>query len=196
LGNRTDRRGTLRIDVTAATGTIAVIRAAGASFKRLAGDAGRARKRMPRKRARGRSHLVDESGRTERRHGILARARPFKDVAAVVDFSADVSGLAGDADRPFDLVVIRLEFVIVEGPVFDSRSLRNAGSAIASNRFAANLEVPRVEPPALRPVMNRRSANRVHHGMGALHGRGRGVRTESGTFGCRLLRARRPGPAA
>src|SRR5215813_11146864 len=31
--------------------------------------------------------------------------------------------------------------------------------------LAARLEVPRVEPPALRPVVQRGAADRVHHGM-------------------------------
>src|SRR5579883_901645 len=193
LGDCADGRRTLRIHMAAAAGTVAVIGAAGASFEGFAGDTCGTRKRMPSERSRRSGHLFDVAGPAQRRHGIFALARPLEDVAAIVDLAVDVAGFSGDADRIFNLVVIRFEFLVIEGPIFHGRTLRNAGSAIAADRSAADLEVPWVQAPALGPVMNRSPANGIHHGMDALNGGCRSVRPECRPFGSGLLRARRPG---
>ena len=65
---------------------------------------------------------------------------------------------------------------------------------VAFRRVADDLEVPRAEPPALRPVMKRRSADAVHHRMKRRarrirRGRVRPVRRH---FAVRLLHGLRP----
>ena len=40
--------------------------------------------------------------------------------AARIDLPVDVAGLPGNADLVFDLVVVRLELVVAERPIFDS----------------------------------------------------------------------------
>src|SRR5437870_3454914 len=124
---------------------------------------------MPSERLRGCRHSFRKSGTTERGHRILALARALKDVAAIVDLSLDVSCLARNANRVLDLVVIRFEFVVVERPVFNRRAFRNARSTVATYGFAAHLEIPRIQTPALTPVVNRRPADGVHHRMDALN---------------------------
>ena len=59
----------------------------------------------------------------QRRHGILAPARALKDIAARIDFALDVAGLPGDAHFPFDDVVVRLQLVVGDRPIFQRRSL-------------------------------------------------------------------------
>ena len=64
-----------------------------------------------------------------------------------------------------DLVVVRLELLEPERPVLDRRAGRDAAGAVAARRLAHDLEVPRIQPPALRPVVQRRAADAVHHRM-------------------------------
>ena len=101
----------------------------------------------------------------QRRHRIGARAGALEDVAALVDGAADIAGLAGDADLVLDLVVVGLELLEPERPVLHRRALGDARGAVAARGLAHHLEVPRIEPPALRPVVQRGAADRVHHRM-------------------------------
>src|SRR4029453_3198238 len=47
----------------------------------------------------------------------------------------------------------------------DCGAFWNASSAVPPRRLADYFEVPRVQPPALRPVVERRAANGVLHRM-------------------------------
>ena len=144
-------------------------------------------------RARGRGHQIDEAGASKRRHRILALTRPLEDVAAAIDRALDVAGLSRDAELVLDLVVVRLQFVETERPVLDRRARRQPRRAVALRRFADDLEVPRVEPPALRPVVQRRAADGVHHRV-ARRARRRRRRVDAmrGHFAVALLNGLRP----
>src|SRR5580704_12981476 len=120
---------------------------------------------MPTEPARRDRHLLGEFGAPQRRHRIAALARALEDVAAPIDDAADVAGLSRYADLEFDLVVTGFDFSEAERPIIDCRALRNARSPVASRRFAHDLEVPRIEAPTLRPIMQRGAADRVHHRM-------------------------------
>src|SRR5262249_57044970 len=123
-------------------------------------DCGRAGEGMPAELARGRRHVLGEFAAGERRHGIIARARPLEDVTALVDCAVDVAGLAGDANLVLDLVVIGLELLEPERPILYGRALGDARGAVAARGLAHHLEVPRIEPPALCPVVQRGAADR------------------------------------
>src|SRR5678816_4214238 len=73
-----------------------------------------------------------------------SRARAFEDVAAAIDASVQVAGLAGDADLVLDAIVVGLELLEAERPVFDGRPLRDARSAIPTRGLARHFEVPRL----------------------------------------------------
>ncbi len=160
-------RAVLGVDVAAALVAEAVIHARGAILIGARVDRGGPGKRVPAEAARRRGHQIDEAGAAQRRHRVRPLARTFEDVAARIDRALDVAGLARDADFVFHLVVVRLELVEAERPVFDRRSLRHARRAVAPGGLAHDLEVPRVEPPALRPVMQRGAADGVHHRVAA-----------------------------
>ena len=68
-----------------------------------------------------------EIGLLHRRVGIFARARRLERIAAGLDLSLDVAGLAADTAEIFEAVVIRLELVVGDAPILD-RQLRTAGS--------------------------------------------------------------------
>ena len=71
-------------------------------------------------------------GHVHRRIGILARARAFERIAAVLLLAVQIAGLAADAAEIFELVVIRLELVIGDAPVLDRHAFRqNARRRIA-----------------------------------------------------------------
>src|SRR3954469_4804459 len=113
---------------------------------------------MPAEPARRRRHVLGELGAGERRHRVFAGTRALEDVAALVDGARDVAGLAGDADLVLDLVVPGLERLEPERPVLPRGALGDARGAVAARGLAHHLEVPRVEPPALRPVVQRGAA--------------------------------------
>ena len=58
-----------------------------------------------------------------------------------------------------------LELFQPERPILDGRALWYASRAVAARGFADDLEVPWIEPPALRPVVQGRAADRIHHWM-------------------------------
>ncbi len=65
---------------------------------------------------------------------------------------------------------------------------------MAALRLADDLEIPGIEPPALRPIMQRGAANSVHHGMHS-HARRIGsgcIRPVRGNFLICFLRGLRP----
>ena len=66
--------------------------------------------------------------------------------------------------------------------------------AVAPRRLAHDLEVPRIQPPALRPVVQRRAADGVHHRMDCRRARGRrdALARERRDFVLRLLHRHRP----
>src|SRR5215510_3414769 len=103
------------------TVAIPVVRATGSIAVSLRVDRRRARKRIPAETARRRRHLLVPLAPPKRRHRKLASSGPFEDVAALVDHAVDVAGLARDADLALDDVVVRLELIETEGPVFDGR---------------------------------------------------------------------------
>src|SRR6185436_14917138 len=96
---------------------------------------------------------------------------PLEDVAARVDLPIQIASLARHANLGFNELVVRFELLETEGPVFDRRSARDPRRAVAAGRLAHDLEIPRIETPALRPVMERCSSDRVHHRMDGRPGR-------------------------
>ena len=165
LGARDRRDGgrVLRVQVAAAAVAEAVI---GTRRAVLVTDRVHRRgsgKRVPADSARRLGHLLDEAGPAQRGHRIRPAPRSLEDVAPLVDLAADVAGLPGDAYRVLDPVVVVLEIVEAEGPVLDRRPHRQARGAVAPRRLADHPEVPGAEAPALRPVVQRRAADRVHH---------------------------------
>ena len=157
------RRRALGAHVAAAAIAEAVIHAAGSPFVAARGDGRRAGERMPPERSGGAGHHLGEAGAAQRRHRVGACPRPLEDVAARVDLAVDVAGLSGHADLDFDLVVVRLELLEPERPVFDGGALGQLRGAVPAARLAHHLEVPRVQPPALGPVVKRGAADGVHH---------------------------------
>ncbi len=111
-------------------------------------------------------HVIRERGAAQGRHGIIPLSRRFKNVACRIELPLNVPGLAGDADFLFHDVVIRLQIVVGDGPILQRRPRRNRTRAISPDHFGSRFEVPRFEAPALRPVVNRRASDRVHHRMG------------------------------
>ena len=148
--------------------------------------------RMPAERPSGRSHLVVERRPPQRRHRVLPLARSLEPVAARIDLPVDVASLSRDADLVLDLLVVRLELVVAEGPILDGRSLRNPRRAIAPPRLADHLEVPRVQAPVLRPVVKTGATDAVHHWLAAARRRRRRRRADSRCFAVGLVHRHRP----
>src|SRR5205809_6468113 len=105
---------------------------------------------MPSERARRRGRLLDVLGPAQRRHRIRALPRTFERIAPRIDLARDVPGLTRHADFVLDRVVVRLELLEPERPVLHRRSLRDARGPVSALRLADDLEVPRIQPPALR----------------------------------------------
>src|SRR5262245_37962800 len=147
---------------------------------------------MPSESFGGCSHLFGESCAAKCRHRKLALARCFEDIAALVNLTVDVSCFPGNTDGVFHLVVIGLEFVVVDRPVLNGGAFGNASGTVATYGFASYFEIPRIEPPALPPVVDGRSAHRVHHWVGALDCHRRGICPERGPFAIGFLRPGRP----
>ena len=150
---------------------------------------------MPAEPARRGRHLVVPPAPSKRRHRIFAFARPLENIPARVDRPVDIPGLARHADFLLDDVVIRLKVGQSDGPVFDGGSFGDARRAVALLRLADHLEIPRAEPPALRPIVQRRAAHGVHH---RVDGQARRVGTRRArpvrwNFVLRLLHRLRPG---
>jgi hypothetical protein len=158
--------------VTAAAVAEAVIEAGRSAIVGLRVDRRRTGKRVPAERSCGRRHPIGELGPAQRRHRVFAGARSFEDVAAVVNRVVDVTGLAGNADLVLHLVIAGLEFFQPERPIFNGRAFRNPRRTVTAPRLGHDLEVPWIEPPALRPVVQRCAADRIHHRM---NGQARGI---------------------
>jgi hypothetical protein len=154
----------IAISMKGATGTAAVF---------LGVDRGRRTKGLPTKLARDIGHMIGETAATQWGHGVFALARPFVDIASEIGLALEISGLARYADFVFHDVVIRLQIVVAERPVFECRSFGDCSWSVALLRFGARFEIPRIEPPALRPIMDGRSTHGVHHGMDLRAPRGR-----------------------
>ncbi len=120
----------------------------------------------------GIGHHRGEAGAVERWHGIFPRPRALEDIPSLVQLARDVASLSGNADFVFHLVVIGFQLLQSKGPIFHSRTIRDARCAIARHGGAPDLEVPGIQAPALRPIVNGGAADRVHHGM---HGRSRRI---------------------
>src|ERR1035438_1664518 len=82
-----------------------------------------------------------------RRARIFARARPLERISARLDFAAQIAGLPRDAREVFELVVIRLEFVVGDAPIGRRAIIAHDARAVTRDRTAARLEVPRQEAP-------------------------------------------------
>jgi hypothetical protein len=121
--------------------------------------------RLPAELFRGLRHVIGESAAAQRRHRIFALPRRFEDIAAWIDLALQIAALAGDAYFVLHQVVERLQIVVTDGPVFKSRTFGKRARAVAPRHLAARLEIPGMEPPALRPIVNRRAPDRIHHGM-------------------------------
>src|SRR5262245_33039929 len=128
---------------------------------------------MPAERPRRRRHAVEELVAAQRRHWIWTLAQTFEGIALGIDLAVDVAGLPRHADFVLDLVVVRLELVEAERPVLDRRALRNARRTVALLCFADDPEVPRIQPPALRPVVQAGAADGVLHRVNRAAQRGR-----------------------
>ena len=73
--------------------------------------------------------------------------------------------LTRNADFVFDDIVVGFELIEAKRPVFDGRAGRNARSTIAACGFTDHPEIPGVQTPALGPVVERGSSDRIHHRM-------------------------------
>src|SRR5438094_336468 len=104
--------------MAAASSTIPVIRASRTALIRLARNCGRSGERVPTQHPGSRRHLLRKPGTPKGRHGVLARTRALEDVAALVNRTVDISGLARDADFALHAVVVRFELLITEWPIF------------------------------------------------------------------------------
>src|SRR5271166_6402230 len=118
--------------------------------------------------------MISEAAAAQGRHGILALARPLVDVTSRIDFALKIPSLARHSHFMLDDVVVRLQLVVTDGPVFQGRSHGNRARPVAPRGFRTSLEIPWIQPPALRPIVDRRSSHRVHHGMNLSPPRWRG----------------------
>ena len=131
---------------------------------------------------------LEEGGPAQRRHGILPGTRSLEGVPARIDRPADVPGLARHADFPLHHIVVGLELIVVERPVLDRRSRGDPVRSVSPRRLAHDTEIPRVQPPALGPVVDRRATDRVHHRVRPdLHGGVRRVAADGRPLLLRLL---------
>src|SRR5689334_11735191 len=122
--------------------------------------------RLPAERTRGRLHVLEIFSGAERRHGVLALPRTLIHIARGIEDAAKVAGLPANADFEFDGVVVRLELVVADWPILDCRVLWKIARAVAVPGFGNGFEIPRLQAPALRVIVNRRAADGVHHGAG------------------------------
>src|SRR5690242_21654855 len=74
---------------------------------------------------------------------ILARARSFERIAAFLDCSFEVAGLAGDAAEIFELVVVGLELVVGDAPILNGHVGGERSRAIALDVVALGNEIRR-----------------------------------------------------
>ena len=194
-GNRRHRGRVLRVDVAPAPVAEPVVHAARAPLVGARVDGGGPGEGLPVQRARRVRHALQEAGPAQRGHRVVAGAGALERVAPLVATAGDVAGLPRDADLVLHPVVVRLELGVAEGPVLDRRSLGQARPAVAPRRRRDHLEVPRVEPPALGPVVQGGAADGVHHGVAAALDRGLRLRAPEGRHlvGA-LLHRERPGP--
>src|SRR5687768_6839168 len=135
----------------------AVVTAPGPPFVGTRVDRSRSGKWMPTEAACSGSHLVVPVGPAQRRHRVFAPACAFENVSTSIDCSVDVARLAGHAKLVLDNVVVALQLLEAERPVFNSGAGGNPRRAVASDRLARRLEIPWAEPPALRPIVKRRA---------------------------------------
>ena len=117
----------LGADMAAAAVAEAVILAARPVVIGFRIDRRRSGERMPAELARRLGHALGEFGAAQRRHRVGAFAGAFENIAARIDGAADIAGLARYPDRVLDLVVIGLEFLEPERPVFDRSSPSGCG---------------------------------------------------------------------
>ena len=165
LGYGGHRCGILRVHMTAAAIAVAVIHARRAFVVGYRVDRSRTGERRPAQFLRHVAHVIRKLRTTQWRHRVFTRARRFKNIAARIDLALDIAGLAGDADFVFDLVVIRLQLFVAKRPILHRAALGDARRAVAFGGITHHLEIPRIQPPALRPVMQRGAAYRIHHRM-------------------------------
>ena len=84
-------------------------------------------------------HLARQNG-CQRRQRIFAGARCLERVAALLDLSAEIAGLAGNRGGVFELVIIRLELGVSDSPVLDGHVLGNGLLAVTLLVVGADLE--------------------------------------------------------
>ena len=165
FGNGGEAGGILGPDLASAAIAIAVIRASRPPAIRLRIDRRGRVKRLPAERQRGLVHVIQIIASAQRRHRIFALPRTFVNVARRIQLALNVARLARNAHFVLHDVVVRLQLVVTDGPILERRSFRKQTRAVAFDRFRARLEIPRLQPPALRMIVNRRAADRVHHRM-------------------------------
>ena len=195
IGNRGDRGRVLGAHVTSAEAAIAVKNALRAAAIGLRIDGRRRAERFPAELAGRVQHVVGESRPAQRRHGILALPGAFEYVAGRIDAALNVAGLPADAHFLLDDVVVRLQLIVGDRPIFERGTGGNRVGSVAPDRFRARPEIPGLQTPALRPVMNRRAADGVHHRMDT--GRSsllRGRCAHRGAFHLRFARGRHHPP--
>ena len=142
--NRRDHGGILRGHMASACIAKPVIDAGGTAPIRARINRARSAMRMQTGLARCVHHHVDEVATAQRRHGIFALARAFENIARLIDLALQIAGLARHADFVLDRVEVRLQFLVGQRPVFDSRALRNRVRAIAAHGLASRtLKSPR-----------------------------------------------------
>src|SRR5467141_2048267 len=87
-------------------------------------------------------------GGLHRRVRVLARARSLERIAAGPDLALQIAGLAADAVEVFEAVEVRLEFFVRDTPILARAIGSELVLAIAHERAAPRLEVPRQKAPS------------------------------------------------
>src|SRR5262249_37920879 len=81
--------------------------------------------------------------------GIFAGTRAFERIAALLDHTFDVAGLAGGAAEVFEAVIIGFEFVVTDRPILNRHSFGNELLAVFFLVMAADSEFAGREPIVL-----------------------------------------------
>ena len=71
-------------------------------------------------------------------------ARAFETIAAIDECSTEVSGFTGDAHHALDAIVVGLQIVIGDGPIFDRAVFGKPPGAVFFEQVGTPLEISRV----------------------------------------------------
>src|SRR5262249_13860277 len=87
---------------------------------------------------------------------ILVATRSFEDVAAFDFLSAEIAGLSGDTAQLVEFVVVRLEFIVGDGPILNRHRRRDSFAAVPFSDGALDPKIRlKVSPVQPAPVVSR-----------------------------------------